>query len=156
MSRERAFIGEISRQTGLSVHTIRYYEAEGLLQEAARTDSGYRVFSPQAVDQLNFIRKAQGLSFSLDEIRELLILRDRSTGACSHVKTLVEDKLASLRRKPRELEVMEKDLKGVLAECKRQLTRRHPGGGGQCPVLLKLGRRAVDARRCSGRLENSP
>ena len=137
-------------------NTVELQVGAGLLREAARTESGYRVFSPQSVEQLNFIRKAQELGFSLGEIRELLILRDRSTGACSHVKTLVEDKLASLRRKLRELEVMEKDLKGVLAECKRQLTRRHPGGGGQCPVLLKLGRRAVDARRCSGTLENSP
>ncbi len=138
--REGAFIGEVSRKTGLSVHTIRFYEAERLLREAARTDSGYRLFSPQTVDQLNFIRKAQVLGFSLEEIRELLVLRDRSTSACSHVKSLVEEKLASVRGKLRELEAVEKDLRSVLAECKRQLKRRHPGGQGRCPVLVKLGR----------------
>ena|SRR5436309_5851276 len=137
---EGTFIGEVARQTGLSVHTIRFYEAEGLLREAARTESGYRVFSPQSVEQLNFIRKAQELGFSLGEIRELLILRDRSTGACSHVKSLVEEKLTSVRGKLRELEAIEKDLKGVLAECQRELKHRHPGREGRCPVLVKLGR----------------
>jgi DNA-binding transcriptional MerR regulator len=138
--REGAFIGEVSRQTGLSVHTIRFYEAEGLLREPARTDSGYRVFSPQSVAQLNFIRKAEELGFSLDEIRELLVLKDRSTGACSHVKSLVQEKLRRVRGKLRELEAIEKDLKGVLAECKRELKQRHPGGEGRCAVLVKLGR----------------
>jgi MerR family mercuric resistance operon transcriptional regulator len=59
------FIGEVARHTGLSVHTIRFYEAEGLLGEAGRTESGYCVFSLQTVDQLKFIRKAQELGFSL-------------------------------------------------------------------------------------------
>lgn len=58
-----------------------YPGADRLLREAQRTESGYRVFSPQIVEQLKFIRKAQELGFSLDEIRELLVLRDRSTSA---------------------------------------------------------------------------
>jgi DNA-binding transcriptional MerR regulator len=138
--REGAFIGEVSRQTGLSVHSIRFYETEGLLREPARTNSGYRVFSPQTVAQLNFIRKAQELGFSLCEVRALLVLKDRSTNACSHVKSLIEEKLARVRLKLRELEAIEKDLKVVLAECRRELNHRHPGSGGRCPVLVKLGR----------------
>jgi DNA-binding transcriptional MerR regulator len=141
LDRESAFIGEVSRQTGLSIHTIRFYEAEGLLPEAARTDSGYRIFSPHAIDQLQFIRKAQALGFSLDEIRELLVLKDRDTDACSHVKSLVEEKLESVRGKLRELAAMEYELKRVLAECDRLLKRHKPGGGGRCPVLVKLGRK---------------
>lgn len=137
--REGAFIGDVSRKTGLSVHTIRFYEAEGLLREAAHTDSGYRVFSPQTVDQLNFIRKAQELGFSLGEIRELLILRDRSTGACSHVKSLVEEKLASVGTKLRELEAIRKDLNAVLAQCKQQLKRHSRSREERCPVLVRLG-----------------
>jgi DNA-binding transcriptional MerR regulator len=111
-----------------------------LLREAARTDSGYRVFSPQAIEQLQFIRKAQALGFSLDEIRELLVLKDRDTDACSHVKSLVEEKLAGIHRKLQELESIEADLKRVRAECNRQLKRHRPGTTGRCPVLAKLGR----------------
>jgi DNA-binding transcriptional MerR regulator len=138
--KEGTFIGKVARQTGLSVHTIRFYETEGLLREPARTNSGYRVFSPQTIEQLQFIRKAQELGFSLGEIRELLVLKDRSTNACSHVKSLVEEKLASVCEKLRELEGMEKDLRSVLAECRRQLKRRHSGGERRCPVLVRLGR----------------
>ena len=134
------FIGEVSRQTGLSVHTIRFYEAERLLRHAARTNSGYRLYSSEIVEQLHFIRKAQELGFSLKEIRELLILRDRSTGACSHVKSLVEEKLASVGTKLRELEAIEKDLKVVLAQCKRQLKRHFRSREERCPVLVRLGR----------------
>ena len=141
MNQQTAFIGEVSRQTGLSIHAIRFYEAEGLLREAARSESGYRLFSPQAVEQLLFIRKAQELGFSLGEIRELLVLRDRNTDACSHVKSLVEEKLASIRRKVRELEAMETDLKRVSAECNRQLKRHRWDAAGRCPVLAKLGRK---------------
>jgi DNA-binding transcriptional MerR regulator len=140
IKRDGAFIGKVALQTGLSVHTIRFYEAEGLLPETARSGTGYRVFSPQTVDQLKFIRKAQELGFSLDEIRELLVLRDRNTDACSHVKSLVEEKLASVGEKLRELEAMEKDLRSVLAQCRRQLKRHHGGGERRCPVLAKLGR----------------
>ncbi len=140
MSEEVAFIGEVARQTGLSIHTIRFYEAEGLLREAPRTESGYRIYSPATVEQLKFIRKAQQLGFSLHEVRELLILKDRSADACSHVRSLVEEKLATVRMKRRELEAMEKDLKRVLTECNQQLKRRHPGNGKHCPVLVKLGR----------------
>ncbi|TAM79747.1 MAG: heavy metal-responsive transcriptional regulator [Acidobacteria bacterium] len=135
-----AFIGEVSRQTGLSVHTIRFYEAEGLLQGAARTNAGYRIYSPEIVEQLHFIRKAQELGFSLKEIRDLLILRDRRMGVCSHVKSLVEEKLASVSAKLRELEAIEKDLKAVLAQCKRQLKRHSRSREERCPVLVRLGR----------------
>lgn len=139
MKREGIFIGAVSRRTGLSIHTVRFYEAEGLLPESVRTESGYRVFSPQSVEHLKFIRKAQQLGFSLDEIRELLVLRDRSTDACSHVRSLVQEKLANVHKKLQELGAMGKELKLVLAECNRQLKRHRPGRGERCPVLLKHG-----------------
>ncbi|HLI30409.1 MAG TPA: heavy metal-responsive transcriptional regulator [Terriglobia bacterium] len=140
MAKEELFIGEAARQTGLSIHTIRFYEAEKLLSGSPRTDSGYRLYSLESVEQLKFIRRAQEIGFSLREIRELLVLRDRGTDACSHVKSLLEQKLESVRAKRRELEIMEKDLRRALTDCKRRLRFPHPGNGKQCPVLVKLGR----------------
>jgi len=141
MGLQETFIGEASRQTGLSTHTIRFYEAEGLLPKPARTQSGYRVFSTQAIGRLQFIRKAQELGFSLDEIRELLVLNDHGKDACSHVKSLVEEKLAGVRARIRALEAMETELKRIRAECGRA-QRRHQGNGAKrCPVLAKLGRK---------------
>ncbi len=140
MTRERAFIGEVARQTGLSIHAIRFYEGEGLIPGAPRTESGYRLYSERSIEELKFLKKAQELGFSLKEIRELLVLRDRSTDACSHVKSLLEEKLARVRSKLRELQAMEKDLRRALADCQRQLKRGHAGSPKPCPVLVKLGR----------------
>jgi len=141
MGCKSTFIGEASRQTGLSIHTIRFYESEGLLPEPARTESGYRVFSNQAISRLQFIRKAQELGFSLDEIRELLLLNDHSRDACSHVKSLVEEKLASVRAKIHALHAMEAELKRISAECGRSQQRHKGNGAKRCPVLAKLDRK---------------
>ena len=140
MNTRGTFIGGVARQTGLSIHTIRFYEAQRLLPEAPRTESGYRVYSEGDIVDLRFIRSAQELGFSLAEIRELAILRSRSTEACGHVKSLLAEKLASVRAKRQELEKMEKDLWRSLAQCERRLKRPHPGGGQPCPVLVRLGR----------------
>jgi len=139
--RQTRFIGEVARQTGLSIHTIRFYEAERLLPVAARTESGYRIYSTREVEQLKFIKKAQELGFSLKDIRELLVLKDRSTDACAHVKALVEEKLQTVGAKRRELATIEKELKRVLVQCQRQLKRQRTGPERHCPVLIKLARK---------------
>ena len=140
MTGEQAFIGEVARETGLSIHTIRFYEAERLLPVAARTESGYRVYSTREVKQLKFIKQAQELGFSLKDIRELLVLKDHSTDPCSHVKALVEGKLQTVEAKLRELTNLEKELKRILAQCRRQLKRQPQGSERHCPVLIKLAR----------------
>ena len=139
MSKNRMFIGEVAKQTGLSIHTIRFYEAQGLLPECRRAGSGFRVFSPRAAENLGFIRNMQELGFSLREIRELQSLKDRSTQACSALRPIVEEKLRLVRSKQRKLAAMEKELKRVRAECSRQLKRRQPINKQGCPVLAKLG-----------------
>ena len=140
MTRGQAFIGEVARETGLSIHTIRFYEAERLLPVAARTESGYRIYSSREVEQLRFIKKAQELGFSLKDIRELLVLKDHSTDPCSHVKALVEEKLQTVRAKRRELETIERELKRTLVQCQRQLKQQRVGSERNCPVLIKLAR----------------
>lgn len=138
MSKNGMFIGEVAKQSGLSIHTIRFYEAQGLLPECRRAGSGFRVFSPRAVENLGFIRNMQELGFSLREIRGLQSLRDRSTQACSDLRPIVEKKLRLVRSKQRKLAAMEKELKRVRAECSRQLRRHRPVGKPGCPVLAKL------------------
>ena len=68
-------IGKVARNAGLAIDTVRYYEREGLLQKPARTASGYRHYTPDAVARLRFIRQAKELGFTLAEIRELLTLK---------------------------------------------------------------------------------
>src|SRR5258708_3245586 len=91
-----AKIGQVAKETGLSIDAIRFYEKEGLLKRSPRTEGGFRIFSSVEIQALKFIHKAQELGFSLSEIRELLILRSEHVPACSHVKELLQQKVASV------------------------------------------------------------
>lgn len=135
------FIGQVARETGLSIHTIRFYEAQRLLPEAPRTESGYRVYSRETLEALKFVRKAQELGFSLKEIRELLFLKGWGQDSCSHVESLLEEKLESVRAKRVELVRIERELRRNLTQCRIERRRRHPGPEEQCPVLVELGRK---------------
>lgn len=129
-------IGKLAATSGVSVPTIRYYEQIGLLPEADRTASGYRRFPPEAARRLRFIRRAQQLGFSLDEIRELLELRatpgpspDRAT-----VQARTEAKLTELEAKIADLEAMRGVLRGLHRAC------CEGGTTSACPILDALER----------------
>jgi DNA-binding transcriptional MerR regulator len=113
----------------VNLQTIRYYEREGLLPEAPRLTSGYRVFSTDAVRRVRFIKRAQDLGFTLSEIRELLSLRidhERDSGT---VRELAVKKIKDIEDRIRSLQAM----KGAL----ERLTERCSGHGpaSECPIL---------------------
>jgi DNA-binding transcriptional MerR regulator len=113
-----AKIGQVAHETGLSIDTIRFYEKQGLLKRSARTEGGFRLFGIGDIEMLKFVRKAQELGFSLNEIRELLILRSNHVPACSHVKELLDQKVVAVEQKIRELQDLERSLKPALQKCK--------------------------------------
>src|SRR5262245_52061246 len=86
-------IGQVARLAGVGVETIRFYEREGLLTKPKRRPSGYRVFAPDAVGRIQFIKKAKQLGFSLKEIRDLLSLRVDSRATKADVKKHVDAKI---------------------------------------------------------------
>lgn len=86
-------IGKVAKQAGVGIDTVRFYEREGLLPEARRAESGYRLYSLDDVDRLRFIRRAKTLGFSLEEIAELLRL-NAAKGSRSDVKRLAQRRLA--------------------------------------------------------------
>jgi DNA-binding transcriptional MerR regulator len=133
-----AKIGRVAQQTGVTVDTIRFYEKQGLLRRSPRTEGGFRLFGTEDIETLKFVRKAQELGFSLNEIRELLILRADRVPACSHVKELLDQKLATVRQKIAELQSLERGLKAALRKCKRELTSAAPGHGECCPVIEEI------------------
>jgi DNA-binding transcriptional MerR regulator len=98
MSRGR-FIGDVAKQVGLSVKTIRYYEGLGLLSEPERTDSGYRVYSEADLERLSFIKGAKALGLTLAEIRETLAMWVDGVRPCGHVQHLLEEKVAELTQR---------------------------------------------------------
>ena len=134
-------IGQVARETGHSIDTIRFYEKQGLLNRSPRTEGGFRLFGANDIETLKFVRKAQELGFSLNEIRELLILRSDHVPACSHVKELLGQKLTAVQQKITELQSLERGLKRALQKCKREL--KTAGGHEECcPVIDEINRAA--------------
>lgn len=133
-------IGQVSRQTGVSVDTIRFYEKEKLLREPVRSEGGFRLFGAVDIEQLKFIRNAQELGFALGEIKELLVLQDQSVEACSHVRELLERKLDLVRQKIEQLRKLESGLKEGLHKCNRSLKRAGDAHAEVCPVLEQIAR----------------
>lgn len=86
-------IGKLAKQTGVTVGTLRYYESLGLLEPALRNSSGYRYYTADAARQVQFIKKAQRLNFSLQEIQQILTSRRQGITACPLVQDLLSRKI---------------------------------------------------------------
>lgn len=126
-------IGQLAREGGVGVDTVRYYERRGLLPRPPRRPSGYRIFSPSAVRVLRFVKRAQGLGFSLREIRELLALRIQPGRTCGDVQEKTVRKIADIDLKIESLQAMRKSLVRLAAACSGR------GPTSECPILESLG-----------------
>ena len=89
-------IGELAASAGVPVKTLRYWEQVGVLEAPSRTPSGYREYSPGAGDQVRFIRSAQAVGLSLDQIRGIIALRSQGVTPCGHVQELLQRQLDEL------------------------------------------------------------
>lgn len=124
-------IGEVAKRAGVSVDTLRYYEKMRLLPRPARSSGGFRLFSSEHVEQVLFIKQAQELGFSLEEIRGLL-----ATGGaeeCRKVRDLLERKLSELDDRLKAMKSFRRVLTRHLAECETELQRH--GDSACCPVV---------------------
>ncbi len=110
-------IGEVAKAAGIGIDAIRFYEREGLIAEPARRPSGYRVYPPDVVLSLRFIRRAEVLGFSLKEIAELLFLETGAEGTAADVKALAEAKLADIEQRIRALQRMRRALRKATESC---------------------------------------
>ncbi len=113
-------IGQLATRTGVSTKTLRFYEAEGLLDEPERLPNGYRTYDGTAVDRVGFIRQAQSAGLTLAQVGEILAIRDRGDPPCAHVADLVEDRLEEVDRRIHELQATRDTLR-ELAERSRAL-----------------------------------
>ena len=128
-------IGEAAQRAALTIDTIRFYERRALLPAAPRTTGQFRLYTADDIVRLNFIKQMQGLGFSLEQIKQLLELRDRGRYACEEVSNLLNDKLIEIRGKIRELQKLETELALDLRKCDRELKQRRSRAPRQCPVL---------------------
>ena len=118
-------IGEVARQTGIGIETLRFYEKSGLLEKPARTQSGYRMYSSDVLDRLGFIRQAQVLGFSLDEIKKVIDDARKGHSPCDEVREIVRKRLEELDQRMREMARYRKELDETLEEWDR--VGRAPG-----------------------------
>ena len=127
-------IGELARSTGATVKTIRFYEDAGLIPAAPRTESAYRIYGTEAVERLEFIRKAKRLGMSLDEIRGVLQLHDLNEPTCVHLRALVDDKIARIGLALKELRDFRREL-ASLRDKAGDLEDCCPTGGHVCGIV---------------------
>ena len=110
-------IGDLARQTGTKVNTIRFYEQIGLLPPAARTASGRRTYRSSDSRRLSFIRHGRGLGFSVEEIRSLLALSDEPDRDCAQAATIARRHLQDIEKRIARLETLRDALADVAASC---------------------------------------
>lgn len=125
-------IGALAKACEVSVQAIRYYEKEKLLQEPARTVSGYRQYSSAAVKRLRFIRRAKELGFTLDEIRNLLAISDSKDADKSEVKQLTDQKISLIAERIADLERVQTALSNLSDLCSGE------GCVESCPIIEAL------------------
>ena len=131
-------IGKIAAQAGVNVETVRYYERRGLLPEPPRTESGYRLYGPESVTRLRFIKRAQELGFTLHEIADLLALRVDAETTCEDVRRRAERKVAEIHHKISALQSIQTALETMIASCQRD------GPQGECPFLETIEQQAKE------------
>lgn len=103
-------IGQVAERTGVSTKALRFYEEQGLLPEPARTSSGYRDYTPAAVERVAFVRQAQTAGLTLAQIRQVLAVRDDGQAPCRHVAGFVDERLEQVERRLEELAATRRQL----------------------------------------------
>ena len=122
-------VGKLAGEAGVNLETVRYYERTGLMPRPTRTDSGYRQYDGEDLLRLRFIKKAQGLGFTLKEIKELLSLRVDGRTSCQKVQKLAETKVQAIESKIRDLQRMKRTLTKLLTACHSETHTT------KCPIL---------------------
>jgi MerR family mercuric resistance operon transcriptional regulator len=110
-------IGELAEKCGVNKETIRYYERLGLIPEPNRTENGYRMYSQQTVDRLNFIKRMQELGFTLNEIDKLLGIVDCDEAKCRDMYDFTVLKIEDIQRKIEDLKRIERMLMDLKERC---------------------------------------
>jgi Hg(II)-responsive transcriptional regulator len=124
--------GEVAAAAGVSVETLRYYERRGILKEPQRRSSGYREYPAETVRIVRFVKQAQQLGFTLEEIEELLALREDDSRSCGEVQTAASAKIDEIDLKVKQLRAMKRALATLVASCVEDASTR------ECPILEAL------------------
>jgi DNA-binding transcriptional MerR regulator len=135
-------IGKVAKEAEVSNDTIRYYEREGLVLPAQKSESGYRLYTKEAVRRLGFIKHAQQCGFSLAEIRELLELRSDDSSCCDDAYRVAVEKKLQLEGTIKALQAMSRALSGLIEICSHDRKSLD-----DCPILSALEAGIVQQQR---------
>jgi MerR family mercuric resistance operon transcriptional regulator len=125
-------IREVAEAAGVNVETLRYYERRGILRAPRRSRAGYRQFPPETVQVVRFIKRAQALGFTLEEIVELLALRRPRAGRCAEVHLAAHAKVSQIDEKIRHLVAIRTALATLADACAANATDL------RCPLIEAL------------------
>ena len=134
-------IGELAKTTGSLVENIRFYEREGLLPQAERTEGNYRIYGQDHAERLAFIRNCRNLDMTLNEIRALLRFKEAPAENCGEVNVLLDDHIGHVADRIRELKALEKNLKTLRLQCQAANASK------DCGILQGLSGPAESASR---------
>ena len=130
-------IGRLACKAGVNVETVRYYQRIGLVEEPGKPAEGFRIYSPDTVDRITFIKRAQVLGFSLDEVRELLEIGD---GHCADVRSRAEEKRDRVVAQIGELDALRRTLDTLIDVCLAGRDDAH------CPIVESLAKPERESR----------
>lgn len=145
MSQDSLRIGEVAQQAGVNVQTLRYYERRGLLEEPDREPSGFRKYPSEAVQLIRFIKRAQELGFTLNDVEGLIVLRENHSRNRSRVRELAAARVRDIEEKIRQLRAMRKALGALVQACDCDAQRL------ECPIIEALDDPSTQKRRSGSR-----
>lgn len=126
-------IGDLSRQTGCSIQTIRFYERKGLLSEPKRTEANYRVYDDKSEEILKFIKQCRAHDMSINEIKELIENRENPEQSCESVNVLIDEHIEQVTQRIEDLLSLKKSLLQMAKSCSTNRTIK------ECGILSNLG-----------------
>ena len=109
-------IGDVAKQSGIGIEALRFYERSGLLGRPGRTQSGYRVYDEAVLQRLDFIKRAQVLGFSLDEIKRIIADKQAGRSPCLEVREIVRHRLEELDERLKEMRRYRRELGAALSQ----------------------------------------
>lgn len=128
-------IGQLARAADVPTTTVRYYERVGLVRPQDRSEGNYRLYGDESLESLKFIRSAQSVGFTLDDVKTLLSMRHRAAASCRQVQSVIEERLADVDRRLKDLRHVRKVLKTTLGKCRENEPQ------GRCIVIESLSSR---------------
>lgn len=126
-------VKEVAHRLGINPQTLYFYERIGLIPSLQRTKAGYRLFSEEDIERIAFITRAKSLGLTLEEIKEILTLKDGNSLTCQAVYHRLDQKVKTIQEQIQQLQILEKDLLILREKCKVNLENSAPKG--QCIIL---------------------